>query len=73
MKSYEDGYKEGFCEGFQAGLREGRVEKRISDNPYLDAETYNELMREAMERTRRMQEEMHKWHPPMVICRVHQH
>lgn len=67
MKSYEDGYKEGFGEGFQAGLRAGRVEKRISDNPHLDLESYNNLMREAMERSRRMQEEMHKWHPPLTI------
>lgn len=67
MKNYEDGYKEGFGEGFQAGLRAGRVEKRISDNPHLDLESYNKLMREAMEQSRRMQEEMHKWHPSPVI------
>lgn len=67
MKSYEDGYKEGFADGFRTGLHDGRIEKRISDNPHLDPESYNKLMREAMERSRRMQEEMHKWHPPLTI------
>lgn len=64
MKSYEDGYKEGFCDGFEAGLRKERAQKRLEE---LGAEDYNEQMRKAMERSRRMQEEMHKWHPSSVI------
>lgn len=70
MKSYEDGYKEGFCDGFKAGFREQCAQKSLEK---LSAEDYNEQMRNAMEWSRRMSEEMNKWHPPFVITCVDQH